>query len=152
MDFPVESYSFLPGSRAILDLSYRSRPRNSNYTMSQQSRPTISMEFDYVPDGAGNLNRKYLRLNRKCPFVRFPAQKLKMAADIICLDDFKGKGVDVVKEWLRGKGLEKLCGPFDGMYYNKIYIKLLIFLYFTILLSHYLFKEIPKIQRFYKGF
>ena len=45
-----------------------------------------------------------------------------MAADIICLDDFKGKGVDVVKEWLRGKGLEKLCGPFDGMYYNKIYI------------------------------
>ena len=43
MDFPVESYSFLPGSRAILDLSYRSRLRNSNYTMSQQSRPTISM-------------------------------------------------------------------------------------------------------------
>ena len=43
MDFPVESYSFLPGSRAILDLSHRSRLRNSNYTMSQQSRPTISM-------------------------------------------------------------------------------------------------------------
>ena len=43
MDFPVGSYSFLPGSRAILDLSYRSRLRNSNYTMSQQSRPTISM-------------------------------------------------------------------------------------------------------------
>ena len=43
MDFPVESYSYLPGSRAILDLSYRSRLRNSNYTMSQQSRPTISM-------------------------------------------------------------------------------------------------------------
>ena len=43
MDFPVESYSFLPGSRAILDLSYRSRLRNSNYTMSQQSRPIISM-------------------------------------------------------------------------------------------------------------
>ena len=43
MDFPVESYSFLPGSRAILDLSYRSRLRNSNYTMSQQSRPTMSM-------------------------------------------------------------------------------------------------------------
>ena len=33
MDFPVESYSFLPGSRAILDLSYRSRLRNSNYSM-----------------------------------------------------------------------------------------------------------------------
>ena len=43
MDFPVESYSFLPASRAILDLPYRSRLRNSNYTMSQQSRPTISM-------------------------------------------------------------------------------------------------------------
>ena len=43
MDFPVESYSFLPGSRAILDLSYRSRLRNSNYAMSQQSIPTISM-------------------------------------------------------------------------------------------------------------
>ena len=37
MDFPVESYSFLPGSRAILDLSYRSRLRNSNYTTGQQS-------------------------------------------------------------------------------------------------------------------
>ena len=37
-----------------------------------------------------------------------------MAADIIFLDDFKGKGVDVVKEWLRGKGLETLCGLFDG--------------------------------------
>ena len=33
----------LPGSRAILDLSYRSRLRNSNYAMSQQSIPTISM-------------------------------------------------------------------------------------------------------------
>ena len=43
MDFPVESYSFLPGSRAILDLSYMSRLRNSNYAMSQQSVPTISM-------------------------------------------------------------------------------------------------------------
>ena len=43
MDFPVESYSFLPGSRAILDLSYRSRLRNSNYATSQQSIPTISM-------------------------------------------------------------------------------------------------------------
>ena len=43
MGFPVESYSFLPGSRAILDLSYRSRLRNSNYAMSQQSIPTISM-------------------------------------------------------------------------------------------------------------
>ena len=41
MDFPVESYSFLPGSRAILDLSYRSRLR----WMSQQSRPTMSMVF-----------------------------------------------------------------------------------------------------------
>ena len=39
MDFPVESYSFLPGSRAILDLSYRSRLR----LVSQQSRPTMSM-------------------------------------------------------------------------------------------------------------
>ena len=48
MDFPVESYSFLPGSRAILDLSYRSRLRNSNYTMSQQSRPTISMINDHI--------------------------------------------------------------------------------------------------------
>ena len=47
MDFPVESYSFLPGSRAILDLSYRSRLRNSNYTMSQQSRPTISMSLTH---------------------------------------------------------------------------------------------------------
>ena len=47
MDFPVESYSFLPGSRAILDLSYRSRLRNSNYSMSQQSRPTISMVVLY---------------------------------------------------------------------------------------------------------
>ena len=46
MDFPVESYSFLPGSRAILDLSYRSRLRNSNYAMSQQSIPTISMMQD----------------------------------------------------------------------------------------------------------
>ena len=46
MDFPVESYSFLPGSRAILDLSYRSRLRNSNYAMSQQSIPTISMGED----------------------------------------------------------------------------------------------------------
>ena len=35
----VESYSFLPGSRAILDLSYRSRLR----WMSQQFRPTMSM-------------------------------------------------------------------------------------------------------------
>ena len=40
MDFPVESYSFLPGSRAILDLSYRSRLR----LVSQQSRPTMSMD------------------------------------------------------------------------------------------------------------
>ena len=47
MDFPVESYSFLPGSRAILDLTYRSRLRNSNYTMSQQPRPTI-----YLWEGA----------------------------------------------------------------------------------------------------
>ena len=43
MDFPVESYSFLPGSRAILDLSYRSRLR----FMSQQSRPTMSMDPKY---------------------------------------------------------------------------------------------------------
>ena len=42
MDFPVESYSFLPGSRAILDLSYRSRLR----LVSQQSRPTMSMVRD----------------------------------------------------------------------------------------------------------
>ena len=48
MDFPVESYSFLLGSRAILHLSYRSRLRNSNYTMSQQSRPTISMGITYT--------------------------------------------------------------------------------------------------------
>ena len=48
-----------------------------------------SREFDYVPDGAGNLNRKFIRLNRKCLFVRFPAQKLKMAARIVFLDDFK---------------------------------------------------------------
>ena len=52
--------------------------------------------------------------NRKCPFVRFIMQKLKIAADIIFLDDFKGKGVDAVKEWLREKRLEKLCDLFDG--------------------------------------
>ena len=34
-----------------------------------------SRKFDYVPDGEGNLNRKYIRLNRKCPFVRFPGAK-----------------------------------------------------------------------------
>ena len=49
IDFPVESYSFLPGSRAILDLSYRSHLCNSNYIMSQQSRPTISMHANLVP-------------------------------------------------------------------------------------------------------
>ena len=36
------------------------------------------------------MNRKYIRLNRICPFVRFPAQKLKMVAHIVFLDDFKG--------------------------------------------------------------
>ena len=38
-----------------------------------------------------------------------------MAADRIFFDDLKGKGVDVVNEWLRGKGLEKLCGLFDTL-------------------------------------
>ena len=48
MGFPVESYSFLPGSRAILDLSYRSRLRS----MSQQSRPTMSMGVIYQSPNA----------------------------------------------------------------------------------------------------
>ena len=56
MDFPVESYSFLPGSSAILDLSYRSRLRNSNYTISQQSRPTVSMP---LPDNVINMATEF---------------------------------------------------------------------------------------------
>ena len=62
MDFPVESYSFLPGSRAILDLSYRSRLRNSNSTMSQQSRPTISMRG--LKERSGSFQ---IRQSTSCP-------------------------------------------------------------------------------------
>ena len=62
--------------------------------------PGRPMEFDFkFFPGVGNLtmfrmgqnlNRKYIRLNLKCPFVCFPAQKLKIAAHIALLDDFKG--------------------------------------------------------------
>ena len=67
MDFPVESYSFLPGSRAILDLSHRSRLRS----MSQQSRPTMSMVFKFgIQDGVFKGGRawseiRYFRMIKK---------------------------------------------------------------------------------------
>ena len=65
MDFPVESNSFLPGSRAILDLSYRSRLRNSNYTISQQSRPTISMVGQLQETVLGKITGTWKRVSPK---------------------------------------------------------------------------------------
>ena len=61
MDFPVESYSFLPGSRAILDLSYRSRLR----LVSQQSRPTMSMVKTLACE-VGERVHHYVMLGKKC--------------------------------------------------------------------------------------
>ena len=75
--------------------------------------------------GVGNLTFAWVgwgKLNRKCQVSNglffFSAPK-SLTAINTCLDEmeeFKGRDIAFVSDWLTKKGLQKLCSIFEGMF------------------------------------
>ena len=74
--------------------------------------------------GVGNLTFAWVgwgKLNRKCQVSNgffFWAPK-SLTAINTCLDEmeeFKGRDIAFVSDWLTNKGLQKLCSIFEGMF------------------------------------
>ena len=75
-------------------------------------------KFDYqsLPEG-GEFDPNALEMgNLNCTLNRFHMKSLASRAIMgdAVLEDFRGKDCAFVANWLRGKGLNKLCAVFEG--------------------------------------
>ena len=74
--------------------------------------------------GVGNLTFAWVgwgKLNRKCQasngfFFRAPKSLTAINTCLDEMEEFKGRDIAFVSDWLTKKGLQKLCSIFEGMY------------------------------------